>query len=207
MDYTALKDDLLEFQKINPSAEAPYHNNNHMSVMTDIAAGIYLKDVGNVDKHDLTVIITAGMLHDFGHSAGRLKDKDNIALALEGYDLYRQDHGKVEATVREKFDHDVRSAIICTEFPFVHEPKTLPERCLRDADILYACMTQDPEIILTELRKEIEVSLGRKVSRQDMCEGQKAFFDKARLYTRTGQELWDSHAAKFIKKMEKALKA
>lgn len=209
MDYTILKVDLLDYLKLNPSAEAPYHNNDHMSIMTDIAAAIYLKECGKVDKHDLTVVIVAGMLHDWGHSAGQFADNVNIARAVAGFQGYMawQGSGFTINNIRGSFEDDVTKAIVCTEFPFVHEPTTLVEKALRDADILYASMSQDPELILTELRKEIEVSQKRNISRVDMCAGQKAFFASAVLYTRTGQELWDNHAPKFIKKMEKALKA
>lgn len=207
MDCTALKEDLLEFHKRNPSADVPYHNNNHMSVMTDIAVALYLREVKVPNVHDMGVLITAGMLHDWGHSAGKLKDHDNIGIALEGFDQYRAEHNTMVVGAEPQFDAEVRRAIICTEFPFIHVPTTLVEECLRDADILYACMTQDPEIILTHLREEIEVSWNRTISREEMFAGQERFFKEATLFTDTGKELWENYASKYLKKMGKALQA
>lgn len=207
MLHTILKEDLLDFLKLNPSADVPYHNNDHMSVMTDIAVAIYMKECGKIDPHDLTVVIVAGMLHDWNHSAGHFSDKVNIARAVDGFNQYMSwtGSGFVIDNIRGTFEEDVVQAIKCTEFPFVQEPQTLVEKCLRDADILYASMSQDPELILTELRKEIEVARAHSISREQMCTGQREFFAKAKLYTTIGKELWDNHAPKFVKKMEKAL--
>lgn len=208
MDYSALKNDLLEFHSQNPKGDNPYHNNTHMAVMTDIAAGIYLKETQKVDAHDLTVLIVACMLHDWDHSGGQETDDKNILRAIAGFMRYLGwgGTGFTIDGIRGEFEEDVKNAIRCTQFPFILEPQGLVQEAIRDADILYAAMTQDPEVILTHLRAEIEIAQQRKISRKEMLAGQQAFLKAAHLYTVTGLELWENHAGRYMKLMEKACK-
>jgi hypothetical protein len=96
----------------------------------------------------------------------------------------------------------VLEAISCTQFPFVIDPRNRLEEVLRDADILYTACVDDPVIVMEHLRAEMEVAYGRKISYAEMCKGQKAFLESARLFTSTGEHKWALFAKPFFNKLE-----
>lgn len=205
-DKVALYDELRKFIENNPAREAPYHNNVHMGQMTCLAFRLY--EAGEKCKpsdQDAIVMLLAGMLHDYEHSAGKRTDDLNIICALhalERFVRFSPFMQGIENKVRRELLHDLaEEAICCTEFPFVHEPKSLAQMYLRDADLLYAASTGNPSIILEDLRKEIATSMGREVSYEEMLEGQVKFMGNAKLYTKPGQELHQLVSRQYLEAM------
>lgn len=220
-----LKDEIDHYLDRNPSAIKPYHNNVHMCSVWDIAQFIWEKEkvtTTSGSRQDVTIypepdatmsLMLAAMFHDFGHSGGVTTDSVNIETAIgavlefykttKTFSRFKRSNGDVtrQANVTHLFSVAV-SAIRCTEFPFVTEPQGLLQECLRDADLLYTAIIGKPELVLEDLREEMEVRLGRKITYTEMLEGQKTFLNNATLYTETGKQLWAEKAAPFYAAME-----
>lgn len=179
----------------NPSNKVPYHNLSHL-VMVDALAQRLLV---NPTESDRIITYLAAMFHDFGHTAGHQPDHVNIEISCCYLDLQRvslRELGVTDAEVDAAID-----AIKCTQFPFVMEPRTPIECALRDADSLYATISDNPKIILDDLRKEIEVATGKQLSYRDMYESQKAFCNNAKFYTEAGQHIWDAHGLRYLERL------
>ncbi len=59
----------------------PYHNINHMMVVTEY---IYQYGVDVLTNKELEELLIVGIFHDFQHTAGAQKDYINIKLASNG---------------------------------------------------------------------------------------------------------------------------
>lgn len=199
-----LSAELLEELKCNPSKSAPYHNTVHMVKVCDIACWIltrekqHVTDVAVPEEWIGPVLVIAASLHDWGHRAGKTTDDVNVTVARE--------HAKafMDKSVIEFPDcvyKAVDSAISCTQFPFVNPPKNHLEKILRDADLLYTTMSGDPAIVLEALRSEMQVALGRSISYNEMCTGQRVFLSNAELFTQAGKRTWAVEAEKFFDAM------
>lgn len=220
-----LKDEIDHYLDRNPSAVIPYHNNAHMCSVWDIAQSIWEKEkvlTTSGSRQDITVypepdatmtLMLAALFHDFGHSGGVTTDNVNIETAIEAllefyktttsFLRFKKSNGDIgrQAHVTHLFSVAVR-AIRCTEFPFVTPPEGLLQQVLRDADLLYTAIIGKPELVLEDLREEMQVRLGREISYTEMLEGQKAFLNNAILYTETGKQLWSEKAEPFYAAME-----
>lgn len=191
---------------------APYHCNDHMFQMHEIAKVIYAAEVSKLEVgmpdsvDDRSVLMLAALFHDYRHSGGKYPDRTNIDRAADGLLTFTSLAGRhripvVSSAIGTLYAAEAVTAIRCTEFPFIHEPTTLVQKALRDADILYAAMTHDPAIILVDLLAEICISQKRQVTLQEMLTGQEVFISKAVLYTPTGKMLWDEHARTYLDEM------
>ncbi|MNG25485.1 hypothetical protein D3C85_1665970 [compost metagenome] len=72
---------------------------------------------------------------------------------------------------------------------------------MRDADLLYTTVRGEPEVVMEALRTEIERSQGKAISYADMAVGQQTFMSKARLYTPTGEKIWNEKSQAFFAKL------
>lgn len=192
---------LLEFLQSNPSKSLPYHNNRHMKQVFALAVRMLLRETGELKQYvqHFVPLTFSTLLHDYGHSGGKLSDEENIKIALEAV---AKAIAECPEELPEGLEETVRRTILCTEFPFKHEPDSLVEKIMRDADILYATMENDPTVIMEGLRKEMEVSQGRKISYTEMYDNQVTFATNAKLYTKRGKQLWDENFERFLKEME-----
>ncbi len=193
-----------EIYPSNPGGSLPYHNNTHMLQVCNIAFHCTYGELYDIDE---IVLIIATLFHDYRHSGGKLKDSENVEIAIskavkfcrefkfeKGVDIH------IEYLVRE-----VEDAIQCTEFPFIHEPKNLIQKALRDADILYAIMSKDPKVIMEGLRKELNDNRPEEdyINYRTMLEGQKEFFKQMKFYTHVGQSLFDAYGDEYLNILEK----
>jgi hypothetical protein len=198
---------LLKDLEDNPSKDAPYHNNYHMVLMSRIAV-VILNDITTIPDividHEWAtlVVMTAGMLHDYAHTAGKSKDSTNI---LRAYIHAESFIDNCPIPFPDRMKELVLDAIRCTEYPFVIEPKNYIERVIRDADILYAAVSGSSETIMEHLRSEIEVSHGNAITYREILDNQKLFLESATLFTRAGKLMWDTHAPQYFKDMERYL--
>ncbi|MNI49340.1 hypothetical protein D3C73_1039470 [compost metagenome] len=98
--------------------------------------------------------------------------------------------------------HDIDSAIACTQYPFVKEPCSVLERVVRDADVLYATLSNDPTVLMEDLRTEIGTAAGRYIPYDEMLSGQINFASNVTLYTAMGKTLFDAFSPWYIKRLE-----
>lgn len=197
-----LFEELRKFIENNPSANVPYHNNRHMLSMTSLAFWLYQGEHQTTPcDQDATVILVAGMLHDYGHSAGHKPDSENIATASEAALRFIRFSPYMQSLPAQRLSLITRlvlRAIECTEFPFVKEPVSDVEKVLRDADVLYATLEGEPSLIMVDLHSEMQVAYGREISRQEMIDGQTAFVKSAKLYTSPGKHMFAVEGPGFI---------
>lgn len=192
---------LFEFLESNPAKGLPYHNNRHMKGVFAIASQILVRETDQVKVYAETMVplLFTTLLHDYGHSGGNKPDAENIAIAIDAL-------GVAIDECPHKLPEDlygvVRDAILCTEFPFKYEPSNLLEKIMRDADILYATMENDPTVIMEGLRKEVQVSQNKKIGYLEMYENQVNFASNAKFYTDAGRTMWEENSTRFLEQME-----
>ena len=188
--------------KNNPSANVPYHNTRHMIDMTRIAQNLLMvqgtESYTDGDTGDMTVLTLAGLFHDFAHSGGKEDDTKNVKRACK--EAFTFLSGK--PSISNIMLNDIIETIECTVFPFTVEPTTLYQKCIRDADVLYATMSQDPTIIMEKLRDEICVSQDRAISYEEMLEGQRKFMDGVILYTDAGNRILHVMGEGYMRQLE-----
>lgn len=188
-----LVEELHSYLQTNPSKDLPYHNNKHMVSCYSIGTRIFVEELRAnprliLEKNFLAKLATVTMLHDYDHTGGRSPDSVNIQRALIGF------RGFLEFTkfdLDEEFTTSVTACIQVTEFPFTKQPIGLLEQVMRDADILYATLSGDPEVIMEGLRKEVSVARGSEMSYSEMLEGQAKFKDTVTMFTVEGRRLYE----------------
>lgn len=195
-----------KIQTENPSGDLPYHNNAHMCGVMNMALILYDEEKGDVSEEeemrDKFVIVTASLLHDYGHSGGKLPDSENIEIAIKAL----KDCEEIGEAIPYYYYPTVmilaENAIRCTQFPFVIEPTTLVEKCIRDADLLEASASMDPTTIMEDLRAEMSVTRGRDITLEEMLEGQKAFLSNVSFYTNYGKSISENVYPKYLELLE-----
>lgn len=176
----------------NFSGNYPYHNNRHMYGVAVIADYLYRTEAGNEGyPADHERLIVAALMHDYRHSGGAQLDIVNIRHAMDAV-LHMYIRGVPY----------IQRMIALTEYPFKYEPSSISEKCLRDADLLYATLSDEPAIVMEGLRAEMIVSRDKDITRADMAEGQKAFMQSAVFYTDTGRILFNRFTRRYLDSLD-----
>lgn len=130
--FEYIKDDLFKkcFDFIIFTNNNPYHNKEHILFVFSFSMflfDLYKKELKltNKDKHILGV---AALFHDYNHSGGKLKDDENIELAIEGLKKFIKDNSIV---INED---EIINIIKCTEFPHKDIELNELQKIIRDAD-------------------------------------------------------------------------
>lgn len=178
----------------NSGAQNPYHNNRHMFKMAQLALALY----ENSDLHPNTVwpriIVMACLWHDYGHSGGLFPDAVNIDVAVAGFHQWVDDHPGEAGEHISKVERLIR----VTEFPFIHHPQTIPEQCVRDADLLYT-FSDDTGVIVEGLYQELIPKLPAGTSFLDFTGLQRKFLSEAKFYTPEGQAIYEATWERVLK--------
>lgn len=146
--------DILKYIKENnPSSDAPYHNNLHMITVYTFCKDI-AKDIGYTETLNLLV---AALFHDFDHSMGKEKDNINVQRAIKGFSDY-YDNNLSDSIVDKD---EVVSIIRITEYPYTIENSELniPQKIIRDADLLQGAVDNWYDCIIVGLSKEMNLSI------------------------------------------------
>lgn len=120
--------------KNNESDSNPYHNNKHILFVFQKCMelfDIYRKEYG-LKSNDRINLGLAAIFHDFNHSGGKLKDDENINMAIDGLKRYL-----TEENLMEKYE-DIKSIIEVTEFPHKELELNILQKIIRDADTMGA---------------------------------------------------------------------
>lgn len=169
----------------NPSNLVPYHNLDHCLTVTKWCGR--LASIVNLPEEEEKALILAAIFHDFDHTAGKEEDDVNIQRALKGLNRFCEIH-RVECAIRDLAIANIQ----VTQFPFIHEPQTLAQKIIRDADILQSLEPNRVEVLVDGLRKELEVKFRRKITRSEFCENQVSFLEGIKLYTTPAQVMFDA---------------
>lgn len=181
----------------NAGRNNPYHNTEHMFGAAKLGWKLWEAEVAEGELPDdspefrMVDVIVALLWHDFDHSGGRLSDAENIedAIAAFNHFLDLPEFADINMKLGYYADraHVVEELIRVTEFPFVHEPRFLAEKIVRDADLLYS-FSEHAGPILKGLYDELS-DIGRLPSGMtflDMVQGQHKFHDEVQLFTAAG---------------------
>jgi hypothetical protein len=124
----------------NNLVENDYHNNEHMINVFDNAMILFnhYKDEYKLIPYHKLVLGLAALFHDFNHSGGKLKDSENIELALvslKEFLVTRINFSRVTINKSELYD-DIENIIIATEFPHLDIDLDILQKIIRDADTM-----------------------------------------------------------------------
>lgn len=163
---------------MNASNNVPYHNFDHLLIVTKWCGR--LAGMLRLPEFETRAVLLAAIFHDFAHSGGHFEDSVNIERAINGLREFCTIHRIDSATFEFAAD-----CIRVTEFPFVREPSNLAQQIIRDADLLQSTEPNFEEVLLSGLRKEIEVKIKRKISKKQFASLQLEFMDKQfKLFTK-----------------------
>lgn len=114
----------------NNLVENDYHNNEHMINVFNNAMLLfdYYKD--EFGLYDKLILGLAALFHDFNHSGGKLKDSENIELALASLKEFLSSFDKSDL-----YD-DIKNIIVATEFPHLDIDLDPLQKIIRDADTM-----------------------------------------------------------------------
>jgi len=187
-------------QSNNLSSQLPYHNNNHMYRVAQLALTLLHEEPAFQGVNDTTKreyeqdIIIACLWHDFGHSGGVKTDAENIEYAVLMMCSYIQ-HTMIIG--RHQMDCIV-DLIRCTQFPFDIYPRTFLQRVIRDADLLYT-FDNDTGPIVEGLYLELKPKLPEGWTFQRFLEAQTDFHNGVELFTETGKHIHATLKERIIK--------
>lgn len=116
----------------NNLVENDYHNNEHMINVFNNAMILFnhYKDEYKLTPYHKLVLGLAALFHDFNHSGGKLKDSENIELALVALKEFL-----VTINKSDLYD-DIKNIIIATEFPHLDIDLDILQKIIRDADTM-----------------------------------------------------------------------
>lgn len=194
----------------NPGRDNAYHNTRHMQAVAQLSLDLlrvtpeYLTMTAEERTFSEVVVVVAGMWHDYGHTAGRLSDAENIKIATTAFIDYLVAAEGVAVHAPSpmvQYSNDlladrVSDVLYVTEFPFIHNPSSIEQRVVRDADLLYT-FSNETCTILGGLYAEILPKLNG-MSFTEFVQGQKAFHDNVVLYTLPGKAIHSQQATRII---------
>lgn len=160
---------------LNQANNAPYHNYYHT---TTVMKGCYFIGQSlNLKFDELRMLCIAAMFHDFNHSQGKLKDNENVAIAIESF--------KKLSSETEDTSNNIIDIISATEYPYVIEEADLNlfQKIIRDADMLQ-CFEPNyiQQCVFGLMTTELKVPLEKAIN------GQLAFFKSLNFHTEYGKQ-------------------
>ncbi len=195
----------------NPSANAPYHNTDHMVAVAKTAhillrhteaAGLRV-----IDSTDRLVVVLAALIHDFDHSTRSDAARPNIAQAIAGglplLEPYLASHVQrpnaaaqitalVEATYYPKEGH---GPLPPTPAGWTQEQFQEAAMILRDADILSALLPESQRNTVLGLRIELSQDLPQPPALDKWVGDNCLFHSKQRQHTASGRWFFRQRAA------------
>jgi len=174
-----------------------YHNTKHMFDAGKNGWKIWNVEVGDesyacdTPEYRLVDVITALLWHDYDHSGGHQPDVENIEDACNAFDHWCSLDEFQDIVKRHNYSganaNCVKRLIRITEFPFIHEPRYIAEKIVRDSDLLYS-FKDEAGPILHGLYSELSAAgkLPEDMKFAQIVEGQTKFHNEVQLFTQTG---------------------
>jgi len=175
----------------NNITENAYHNNKHMIDVFNNSMTLFdeYKEEYELTEDDKLNLGLAALFHDFNHSGGKLKDIENIELALTALKEY------LDSTNKSELYNDVKHIIIATEFPHLDIDLDILQQIIRDADTMGG-ITEDYISIVKSLAKEYNKTL------QEFIPTQIKFLDTVKFNTDYCNQLLANNKERIIKELE-----
>lgn len=200
-EHLGLKWLLERVKKNNPSKDLPYHDSTHCLAVARVAYELHglqgLIPNAKAGRYEQRLLITAGLLHDWGHSGGRFADDDdNIDIAIAELETHRQ---KLTDEFGPRFVDEVADLIGSTRWPYHGLPESNLEALLRDADHLYFLTPCGPEAVLEGLRHEAKIRTGVLPTLEEQLAKQLAYVETLQLNTAVAAVLYSVQSKRAVK--------
>jgi hypothetical protein len=185
-------DEVKNYISENNKTENAYHNNKHMIDVFNNSMTLFDEHQKEYEltENDKLHLGLAALFHDFNHSGGKLKDDENIKLALTSLKEY------LDSTNKSKLYNDIKHIIIATEFPHKDIQLDFLQKIIRDADTMGG-ITEDWISIVKSLAKEYNKTL------QEFIPTQIKFLDTVKFNTDYCNGLLANNKESIIKELEK----
>ena len=176
----------------NNLVENDYHNNEHMINVFNNAMILFnhYKDEYKLPPYFKLCLGLAALFHDFNHSGGKLKDSENIELALVALKEFLLTINKSDL-----YD-DIKNIIIATEFPHLDIDLDILQKIIRDADTMGGVI-EGWKSVVTNLASEYNKSL------EEFIPTQIKFLDTVKFNTDYCNELLKNNKEKIIEELNK----
>lgn len=187
-------DDILYSAKTyileNNLVENDYHNNEHMVNVFNNAMMLFdhYKDEYELTPYNKLLLGLAALFHDFNHSGGKLKDSENIKLALVALKEF------LDTINKSDLYSQIENIIITTEFPHLNIDLDILQKIIRDADTMGGVIDGWKSVV-TNLTKEYNKSL------EEFIPTQIKFLDTVKFNTDYCNELLKNNKEKIIEEL------
>ena len=176
----------------NNLVENDYHNNEHMINVFNNSMVLFnhYKDEYKLPPYHKLVLGLAALFHDFNHSGGRLKDSENIELALVALKEFL-----VTINKSDLYD-DIKNIIIATEFPHLDIDLDILQKIIRDADTMGGIIDGWKSVVAnlaSEYNKSIEEFIPTQIK----------FLDTVKFNTDYCNQLLKDNKEKIIEELNK----
>jgi hypothetical protein len=182
----------------NTGRANPYHNTRHCIGVAVLALVLATRIRANAgSKHNIMDfgysetrgLVLGCLFHDFGHTAADVPDKENIDIAIDGLSEFARTLGNSDMECELEI---AKGCIAITEYPYVEEPRTITQKIIRDADLLYATFAPDGALILKGLHDELKNKEAFKnVSLPDFLRSNEKFVSGIKWYTDEARDLFE----------------
>lgn len=173
----------------NKANTAPYHNYFHTSCVMRNA--YFIGKSLDMNFNELRMLCIAALFHDFNHSKGKLKDNENVQIAI--------DYFLSISSETDELNIQIVDIIKATEYPYTIEDSNLSifQKAIRDADMLQ-CFESNyiQQCIFGLMNTEFKVPFEKSL------DGQIDFFQKMHFYTEYGQSKYDQQIASNIEDID-----
>lgn len=202
----------------NNSNFLPYHNIRHILHVTKAAHDIYWKRLHNecdlCDCDDCAwenfystseELVTASLFHDFNHSGGKLKDKENVDIAINKMrEFFLMHTSSSDARIKR-----IEDIIRATEYPYSEKNNiNILSEIIRDADLSQSA-SDDFLFYVIGLMQETNTSLNDEdiiYSFKEIVFNTIAFNKNNKFFLEESEELFGEKRRKNIQMLENILK-
>jgi hypothetical protein len=150
------------------SCDLPYHNWFHTCCM--ICNCIEGAQYYNLDFRQCHLIGVAALFHDFNHSGGTKTDHQNINIAVANLREAAINYNPMDL-------NQMVETIRVTQYPFIHTPKTIEQKIIRDADLMQVLEPEWYEHVILGLQAEFKAG-GKDYTLEEMLQGQMVFLQE-----------------------------
>ena len=178
----------------NNNSKNHYHNNKHMLDVFKNSMILFdeYKDEYELNSIDKICLGLAALFHDYNHSGGKLKDDENIEIALDELKKY------LNIIDKKKLYNNIKKIIKVTEFPHKDVDLDILQKIIRDADTMGGIIDGWISVVKS-LAKEYNKSF------KDFIPIQIKFIENAKFNTDFCNELLKNNKQEIIEKLKKML--
>jgi HD superfamily phosphodiesterase len=193
-EIESIFDSTKKYISENNKTDNHYHNNKHMVDVFNNSMTLFneYKKEYELKSRDKLCLGLAALFHDFGHSGGKLKDDENIEIALKELKIY------LDTINKSDLYGNIEKIINATEFPHKDINLDILQKIIRDADTMGG-ITEDWISVVKSLAKEYNKSFDEFIPTQIK------FIETAKYNTDYCNELLKNNKEEIISELKKMI--